>query len=387
MEKLSRKDFNKKYLLNDSDVTLLKFYPQDKFISLQRIGKPTTRAKDIAKRFFTNPWTLMSLVLVFVVLLMSVIIPIISPFNANRPISEASSVYVVDQQSSLYGAFWSFQKQDFIDLIRSVEKNSGQKIILDIQESIGDARVLYDPYTLLQVLSGSNEKLVSIIGTDNYGRDIWLRIWEGTRNALWFSLLVVTITTLLGVPIGLFLGFHVGKRVDTLTMRVVDIINTVPSIIWLIVLIAIFGIEDHVVFGVLVFIGFTGPLEVARMYIITVKDEEFLQASKSLGATKARIIYIEALPLILGKLSAMFVNSLMSGVFYLSSLSFLGFISDSINADPNLGLSLFSSKQLMESNPWSVVLPSVILLTLVTSLKLISIGIHDALDPKAKKGV
>lgn len=383
------KDFNKRYNLNVKDLTLLKKTSLDEFITSKIVGKPTTRAKDVWKRFFRNPWTIVALIIALIIVFLTLLAPLVSPHSGTEPISPALSEYVRELPSSLSGLQTTYKTEEFLVAIQSIEKQSEIKVIYEnvFLKDTGYYKLVLDPYALLQGLSSTKERLFSIIGTDSYGRDIWTRVWIGTRNALGLSLFVLIIQTIIGVGLGSYLGFNIGKRVDTIMMRFVEIFNSIPVILWIIILIGLFGTSFWAIAFTLTFIGILGPVYTVRMFMISIKDQEFLSASRALGSSWARVIYIEALPLIIGKLSSNFVSNLMTGVFSLSSLAFLGFIEDGLNSSPNLGLSLYSSRNLADVNPMAVAFPVIMLLTSIASLKVISIGIHDALDPKAGKGV
>lgn len=223
-------------------------------------------------------------------------------------------------------------------------------------------------------------QLYSILGTDDIGRDIWTRTWAGTWESIQLALIVATIETIIGVAIGAWLGFHAGKRVDTLVMRLIEIITAPPSLIWFIMLVSIMGTSSLSLAVALIVIGWVGPVGGTRMFVITVKDEEYIVASKSLGASTSRQVFSHALPAVIGKISYSFVQRIPSVILSVSSLAFLGFFND--ESSSNLGKILNDAVYKAGSNPWVLILPSVILASLSLSLHFIALGVHDAFDPK-----
>ncbi|TNK82655.1 ABC transporter permease [Mycoplasmopsis pullorum] len=228
-----------------------------------------------------------------------------------------------------------------------------------------------------------NLDLKTYFGTTRAGVDIWTSSWIGTWNAIRLALIVATLQTIIGVAIGSYLGFHVGTLIDTIIMRLIDIFVSPPSLIWLLIFASLFGTSDLALGISLVFIGWTGAVGGARMFIITVKDEEYITASRSLGSSKLRLIYSHALPAIAGKIATGYVSRIPSIILSVSSLAFLGFFKSN---SANLGAILNDAAgEDLSNNLWAVMLPALILLSISISLHFVALGVHDALDPKVMK--
>ncbi|MEE3928603.1 ABC transporter permease [Mycoplasmopsis ciconiae] len=219
----------------------------------------------------------------------------------------------------------------------------------------------------------------TILGTTKIGIDIWANSWVGTWNAIRLALIVATIQTIIGVLIGAYLGFHVGSLMDIIVMRLIDIFVAPPSLIWLLLFATTFGTSDLTLGLALIFTGWTGSVGSTRMYVITVKDEEYIVASKSVGSNKPRLIYTHALPAIIGKIATSYVAKIPSIILSVSSLAFLGFFKSDT---ANLGAILSSAGSEASKNVWILLLPSLILLGISVSLHFVALGVHDALDPK-----
>lgn len=236
----------------------------------------------------------------------------------------------------------------------------------------------------IEKLNPSNPNLYpnSILGTNELGIDIWTSSWVGTWNAIKLALIIATIQTIIGVAVGCYLGFHVGSWIDTIIMRLIEIFVAPPALIWLLLFASTFGTSDWTLIFALVFTGWTGAVGGTRLFIITVKDSEFITASKSVGASKARLIYKHALPAIIGKIANSYVSRIPGIIMSISSLAFLGFFKGD---NTNLGALLVSAASQAGTNFWILLLPSVILLSISVSLHFMAIGLHDALDPRVIK--
>lgn len=259
--------------------------------------------------------------------------------------------------------------KSFTDLFSSIS-TSGKKIppkVVLTQEYVSK---VYDQLP----------SITSILGTDSVGNDIWTRTWAGTWESIQLALIVATIETVIGVAIGAWLGFHAGKKVDTIVMRILEIITSPPSLIWFIMLVSIMGTTNTSLAIALIVTGWVGPVGGTRMFIITVKDEEYITASKSLGASTSRQVFVHALPAVIGKISYSYVQRIPSVILSVSSLAFLGFFKD--DSSSNLGKLLIDAVPDAPLNAWILILPSLILVSISLSLHFIALGVHDALDPK-----
>ncbi|MDJ1645686.1 ABC transporter permease [Mycoplasma phocimorsus] len=263
----------------------------------------------------------------------------------------------------------------FKDLLPTI---NGDKLVDPIKTLQGHEQWIADQWNEFAIKGAYK----SLLGTDEVGNDIWTRTWAGTWQVIWIALVVATIETIIGVAIGAYLGFHAYKKVDTIIMRVIEIITSIPGLIWFLLIVSFFNSPSSgALIIAFIIIGWTGPVAGARLFIITVKDEEFIVASKSLGAKEARQIFSHALPAIIGKIAQSFVRRIPSVVLGISSLAFLGFYKDDgLNA--NLGSLLIEANGKSDKNIWLLVLPTTILMSLSLSLHFIALGVHDALDPR-----
>ncbi|MGL5643862.1 MAG: ABC transporter permease [Metamycoplasmataceae bacterium] len=341
-------------------------------------GKQKRISVDIAGRFFKNYFALVSSIIFISILLIAIIAPIISQFESNKVVLGIDSQFITNLPPSYAPVVTEVLTRSQLELI---EKALGP--IADKKELTpnGDWLVTYNKYELINKTLGDNSNFSTILGTTQEGFDVWTRTWTATRDSLLLSLLVAFSETFIGIIIGAYLGFHAGTWIDTFLTRVIDIVKNVPSIIWFLLLVSLFkDVTFGTLFLSLVLIGWTNPVYQTRLWIITVKDQEYIMASKSIGASTNRQIFVHALPAIIGKLATTLVQRIVVVILFVSSLAFLGFIP--FGGEPNLGTILNEARSQVENNVWILLLPSLILLSVSLSSQFIANGLHDALDPK-----
>ncbi|QBF34736.1 ABC transporter permease [Mycoplasmopsis phocirhinis] len=411
-------EFNKKYGVSADLVAKLKLSKDEK-ISNNIAGKPKILLLEIFKRFFTNPVVVIAFIIFIAIILTSVFVslfsqyPAVKPIDANlpndqkvanfeslppilNPIKETSDISVIRNISR-----WLNPRFDYHQYLKPYTQ--GYEVIVPGSIVKYNAYLYFEGAQLQaklinfvnqngkQALANVNidqmitsiPKLQTFLGTNNLGADIWTTVWKGTLESLWIAFFVATVEIIIGVFVGAYLGFNAGKWLDTFMMRLIEIFTSPPSIIWLLLFVTIWGTNPWVLIGGLLFVGWTGPIGVTRLFIITVKDEEYIMAAKSIGASESRQIFLHALPAILGKIAMSYVRRIPSVILSIASLAFLGFFKD--NDSANLGKFMLDNLEASKQNPWLLILPALILLGISISLQFTAIGLHDALDPKVIK--
>ncbi|MGX9340731.1 ABC transporter permease [Mycoplasma sp. 1573] len=427
-------EFNKKYKLSNELNEKIHFVDPNKRKIISNIaGKPKKIVIEIFKRFFKNPYVAFSFFIFVALLLCAFIIPATSQYQANKPVTGDNLEFikflppnnspittrnvtltpgsgaeaVSDQVFATYLRIKDLvSKDDTPEYVKDyfqilLNSSSFSQIGESVQVAFTyNSYQMYQSYVvyakLFAYLSENNSnfpaqdvfaswinsapKVNSILGTDVYGRDVWTASWYATAESIKIAILTAIVQTIIGVSIGAYLGFKAGTRIDTITMRVIEIILSPPSLIWMLLFVSILGVNNWALILSLIITGWAWPVSSTRMFIITVKDEEYITAAKSIGASTTRQVFIHALPAILGKIANSFVKRIPSIILSLASLAFLGFYKDNNNV--NLGQLLIDATPQISNNFWILLLPSLILLTLSLSLHFIAIGVHDSLDPR-----
>lgn len=353
------------------------------------VGKPRNLIIDIIKRFCKNYIALASLILIIIISLLCVIFPITSPFSATDPISNVNINWLTQLPPSYNPIVTeSLDLQKWETLQSVITQNPEANILISGPIEINNSfLVTYNKYLFISIYSGTNQNINSLLGTNMQGVDIWTRTWTASRDSITLAFLVATTDALIGITVGCILGFYAGTWIDTVLSRIIDIIINIPTLVWFLMLMTIIGkgnVNPFSLYFILISIGWVYMVNTTRLWMITIKDQEFILAAKAIGCSTKRQIFIHGLPMIIGKISTNYVRRIVIVILSISSLVFLGFLDSSDN--PNLGTLLKESIPILDINFWGLLLPSIILLFFSLSAQFIANGLHDALDPKVERG-
>lgn len=240
----------------------------------------------------------------------------------------------------------------------------------------------YDPSAIdiKNILIGPS--LAHPLGTDDLGRDVLSRMIWGGRVSLKVGFVAVGIATLIGVILGSIAGYY-GGAVDSLIMRAVDIMLSIPTIF---LVLAVIAILEPSIINIMIVIGLTSWMEPARLIraeFMSVKEREFVIAARALGANDFRIMLKHVLP---NGLSPILVSATMGvggAILIESGLSFLGLGVQP--PTPSWGSLLASGKDNIEIAWWLSAFPGLAILITVLGYNLLGEGIRDALDPRQRQ--
>lgn len=216
-------------------------------------------------------------------------------------------------------------------------------------------------------------------GTDIQGRDIWTRVWSGCQVSLIIAFSAVVIDIVIGMVYGLISGFF-GGRVDNYMQRFAEILNGIPTL----VLVTLLGMVlpqgiFSIVFALMI-TGWIGMERIARAQVLKVKEQEYVLAARTLGASKFSLIFKEILPNIFGQVIVTSMFSIPNAIFLEAYLSFLGLGVPAPMA--SLGSLVSDGYKSMTTFPHILAIPVVVMAALMLSFNLFADGLRDAFDPK-----
>ena len=218
-------------------------------------------------------------------------------------------------------------------------------------------------------------------GTDGYGRDVFARIIHGSRLSLSLSILSMLIAVAIGSMIGAISGYF-GGRVDDVLMRLMDMLLAIPPMLMSISIVAALGRSMANLMLALALAYMPVFARVIRSSILSVKDQEFVEAARACGTSHTRIILRHILPNAVGPIIVQATLAMGSSILTISSLSFMGMGIQP--PQPEWGTMLYEGRDLIRTSPYLVIFPGAAIAVSVLSLNLLGDGLRDALDPRLK---
>lgn len=219
-------------------------------------------------------------------------------------------------------------------------------------------------------------------GTDQFGRDIWTRVWEGTKISLYIAFLAATLDLIIGVVYGGISAFY-GGRVDNIMQRIIEVLVGIPNLILIVLLILILEPGIMSITIALVITGWISMARVVRGQLLQLKGQEFVLASRALGASDFKLISKHLLPNALGSIIVTLMFTIPSAIFFEAFLSFIG-----LGLQPplaSLGVLIDDGYKTMQLLPYKMIYPAVVISVIMISFNVLADGLRDALDPKMRK--
>ncbi|MCG8572103.1 MAG: ABC transporter permease subunit [Spirochaetes bacterium] len=268
------------------------------------------------------------------------------------------------------------------NMLLDAETQNRSSLNAEEQETLRQLKHKIDTET--KKIDGKEEKVHNrkyILGTDNLGRDMLARVIYGSQVSIVIGLIGACVAVLIGTVMGAIAGY-VGGKVDTLIMRFVDILYSLPYMLLVIIFMAIWGRSIFNLVFAVALISWLTVARVVRGQIMSLKNSEFVEAARSIGASQKRIIFLHLVPNTLGIIVVFATLRVPVFIMFEAFLSFLGLGVQAPYA--SWGSLVREGVQGMTLYPWRLFAPSVAMIIFLFSMNFLGDGLRDALDPQSK---
>lgn len=218
-----------------------------------------------------------------------------------------------------------------------------------------------------------------ILGTDNFGRDLWSRLVYGARVSLSIAIISVACAAVVGTIVGLVSGYF-GGWVDQLLMRITDIFLGFPPLVLALAIVAVMGPGIANISFAIIIVTWTEYARVVRATTLVLREQNYVQAARALGANPVRILFREVLPNAFGPIIVLASLGLGTAIISESALSFLGF--GLPPPTPTWGWTLAYGTRFIRDEPWLSIISGATIMITVLGFNLLGDGLRDILDPR-----
>jgi len=280
------------------------------------------------------------------------------------------------------------KRSQFGEIVHHMSKNKGAItglaiIALMLVALVASLLMSFESVTAMDVPNRFAEPSLKFpFGADGLGRNVFLRAIYGTRYSLSIGLGVVAISVIFGTTLGSIAGYY-GGIVDDIIMRVSDTLASIPGMLLGMVIVTVLGMNLQ---NLIIAVGVTSVpifIRITRASILTVRNNEYVEAARAIGFADPRIVLTQVLPNGLAPIIVTITASFGIAILIGASLSFLGY--GVPVPHPEWGAMISNGREFMHRAPWLMTYPGLLIMLTVLGFNLLGDGLRDALDPKLKK--
>lgn len=380
--------------------------------SQESVRPSFTYWQDAWRRLRKNMLAMIGLIVIILIALTALLVPAFSKVSysdqnldfGNIPpsfkivqITQDHYVYVhkeyrlieVSEKGEILGA--AKLKEENIALSTKTYEIDGKEVVLDYKnakkrhkkgQTLQKYSLLVEGKTVDLSASRAVRNRTNVFGTDRLGRDVWIRVLYGARISLAVGLVASVVNLIIGIIYGGIAGYEGGK-VDNIMMRIVDIINSIPSLLIVILLMVVYEPGLKTIIITIGCIYWVGMARLVRGQVLTLKEQEFVLAARTIGVPKFKIIMKHLIPNAMGPIIVSLTMSIPSAIFTESFLSFIGLGV----AAPQASWGTLASEALggIRSYPYQLIVPAIAIAVTMFAFNFLGDGLRDALDPRLRK--
>ncbi len=338
--------------------------------------------KDVWRRFVRSKVTIVSAVIILLIVVLGIVGPYISPHDYLTQNVDLKylppRVPLLEKLGILDGTrVLEVQEAELAEYGNSIVEDLGA---FEVSTAFGKGtmkRIRVDLYKYKGV-----EDQYYWFGTDSLGRDMFSRLWQGTRVSLILAFAVVAINLTIGLVVGAICGYY-GGWVDLIVQRLMDVVWNIPSLPLTILLIMLFGSGILPLILVFCLTGWMGTADAVRMQFYRYKNREYVLASRTMGASDVHTMVRHILPNAIGTIITQSALAIPGVVFQEAGLSYLGLGVQAPN--PSIGILLSDGQKVLMDYPYLIVSPGIVIVLLMLAFNLMGNGLRDAFNPTLRQ--